>query len=75
MANALALTRLLPLPFFGRLARAFVEIVIAGLILSGSVVVGHWLAEWHAWYGDPATEHPWAPTPPPRPVPEVDASR
>ena len=75
MANALALTRLLPLPFFGRLTLAFLEIVIAGLILSGSVVVGHWLAEWHAWYGDPATEHPWAPSPKPTPVIEVDGSR
>ncbi|HEY3217886.1 MAG TPA: hypothetical protein VGK15_02230 [Candidatus Limnocylindria bacterium] len=75
MAKALALMRLLPLPFFGRLTVAFLEIVIAGVVLSGSVVVGHALAEWRAWYGDPATEHPWAPTPQPRPMPEVGASR
>ena len=75
MPNALALMRFLPLPFFGRLALALLEIVIASLILSGSVVVGHWLGEWRAWYGDPATEHPWAPTPRQTAMPEVDASR
>jgi len=74
MANALALMRLLPLPFFGRLGLALLEIVIAGSILSGSVVVGHWLGEWRAWYGDPATEHPWAPTPHQTAMPETAAN-
>jgi hypothetical protein len=62
MTTALALVRLLPWPFLGRLAAAFVEISVAVVILSGSVVVGHYLGEWRAWYGDPATGHPWSPS-------------
>ncbi len=62
MTNALALVRLLPWLFLRRLAAAFVEISAAVVILSGSVVVGHFLGEWRAWYTDPATAHPWAPS-------------
>ena len=62
------------LPFSGRLAIAFVELVLAAIVLSGSVVLGHELKSWREWYYDPATEHPWAPTPRPSPAPEVDAS-
>jgi hypothetical protein len=62
MTNALALVRLLPWPLLGRLAVAFSEITAAVVILCGSVVVGHYLGEWRAWYGDPATGHPWAPS-------------
>src|SRR6266850_2410450 len=62
MTNALALVRLLPWLFLGRLAAAFVEISAAVVILCGSVVVGHFLGEWRAWYSDPATGHPWSPS-------------
>lgn len=65
MSYALAFVRVLPLPFFGRLALAFAEIVVAGVLVSGSVVLGHDLKEWRAWYWDPQTTHPWAPTPTP----------
>lgn len=62
MAAALTLVRALPVAFAGRCAVALAEIAIAAAILSGAVVVGHDLREWRAWYGDPATTHPWAPT-------------
>ena len=62
------------LPFSGRLAIAFVEVVLAATVLSGSIVLGHELKDWRGWYYDPATEHPWAPTPKPTPAPEVDSS-
>jgi hypothetical protein len=70
----LGILRTFPTAFATRLAIAFVEIVLAVTVLSGSVVLGHDLKEWRAWYYDPATEHPWAPTPRPTPAPEVDAS-
>ncbi len=73
MTNALSLVRLLPLPFIGRFGQAFVEIVLAAAMLAGSVVVGHELKVWRDWYSDPATAHPWAPTPVPSAVPEADA--
>jgi hypothetical protein len=56
------LVRLLPLAFMGRLGIAFVEIVLATLVISTSVVVGHDLKAWRAWYWDPSTIHPWLPT-------------
>lgn len=56
------LVRLLPIPFLGRLGIAFVEIALASLVISTSVVVGHDLKQWRAWYWDPSTTHPWAPT-------------
>jgi hypothetical protein len=62
MTHALALVRLLPWPFLGRLSVALCEITAATVVLCGSVVVGHFLAEWRAWYGDPATGHSWAPS-------------
>ena len=65
MTYALTLVRLLPLPFAGRLAIAFTEIAIAAVLVSGSVVLGHDLKDWRSWYADPATNHPWAPTPKP----------
>lgn len=65
MTNAVTLVRLLPWALAGRLATAFVEIAVAVVILSGSVVIGHELRAWRAWYADPATNRPWAPTPVP----------
>ncbi len=69
----LASVRVLPLPFLGRLATAFVEIALAAVILSGSVVVGHHLKAWRDWYAAPGITHPWAPTPAPSAAPEVAA--
>ena len=63
MDYALALVRVLPFAFFGRLAVAFAEIVVACVLVSGSVVLGHDLSDWRAWYWDADTTHPWAPTP------------
>ena len=68
------LVRVFPSAFAGRLALAFVEMVFALTVLSGSIVLGHELKEWRDWYYDPGTTHPWAPTPKPPAVPEVDAS-
>jgi hypothetical protein len=62
MTNALSLVRLLPWPFFGRVAVALCEITAATVILCGSVVVGHFHGEWRAWYSDTGTGHPWAPS-------------
>ena len=50
----------LPWAFFGRLATAFVEIVIAGVILSTSIVMGHELRDWRTFYA--GANKPWAPT-------------
>lgn len=47
------------------------QVALAGLVLSGAVVLGHELREWREWYADPATAHPWAPTPAPSPTPGV----
>jgi hypothetical protein len=73
MATVVTLVRALPWAFFGRLATAFLEIVLAVLVLSSSLVLGHELRDWRTWYG--AAEHPWSPTRPPalispRPVAE-----
>ena len=62
------LVRLLPLAFLGRLGVAFVEITLAALVISTSVVVGHDLKQWRAWYWDPSTLRPWMPTPSPTPI-------
>jgi len=59
------LVRLLPLAFMGRLGIAFVEIVLATLVISTAVVVGHDLKAWRAWYWDPSTLRYWQPTPAP----------
>ena len=65
MTRLVALVRLLPLAFLGRLGIAFVEIVLASVVLSGSVVLGHDLRAWRAWYWDPSTLRYWNPTPSP----------
>jgi len=41
---------------------AFVEIVLAAVILSTSIVLGHEMRDWRTWYSDANTAHPWAPT-------------
>ena len=76
MTGTIALRRLAPWAFLGRLGVAAVELVMAAVILSGSVVVGHALKDWRAWYWDPATTHPWAPTvaPSATPVPTAAAA-
>ncbi len=66
MSSTIALVRRLPWALLERLAIASVEVAVAATILSGSVVIGHALRDWRAWYWDPATTHPWAPTPLPR---------
>jgi hypothetical protein len=66
-----ASVRVLPLPFLGRLATAFVEITLAAVFLSGSVVVGHHLKTWRDWYAAPGITHPWAPTPSPSVLPDA----
>jgi hypothetical protein len=71
MTIALTLVRLFPAAFLGRLATAFVEIVVAAAILSSSVVIGHQLHAWRDWYGAPGIAHPWAPTPVPSAAPEA----
>lgn len=68
MSAALALVRLLPARPLGRAALTLLELSLAALLLSGSVIAGHELREWRAWYGDPSTLHPWAPTPRPSPT-------
>ena len=54
-----------PLAFLARCGTAFVEIVLAIVIIGGAVVVGHDLRQFRDWYGDPGTTHLWAPTPVP----------
>jgi hypothetical protein len=60
VAALIALVHVVPWAFFGRLSIAFVEIVLAAIILSTSIVLGHELRDWRTWYTD--AEHPWAPT-------------
>lgn len=60
MSSVVALLGALPWPWFGRLATALVEIVLAAVLLSSSVVAGHELRDWRTWYAD--ANHPWAPT-------------
>jgi hypothetical protein len=69
------IARHVPWSFFGRLGLAFAEIVLAASTLVGSVILGHELKEWRAWYADPGTEKPWAPTPKPSAMPPVDEPR
>jgi hypothetical protein len=54
--------RLLPWAFIRRLSMAFVEIALAFVILSTSIVLGHELRDWRTWYSDTGTTRPWAPT-------------
>jgi hypothetical protein len=63
-----ALLRLLPWAFFGRLIIAFTEITLAVFVVSSSIVVGHELKAWREWFWDPDTTRPWAPTPQPSPT-------
>ncbi len=65
----------LPLAPARRLSVALVDVLFAAAVLSGAVIVGHDLREWRAWYGDPATAHPWAPTPAPSATVGPDARR
>ena len=62
MASLILLVRAVPWAFFGRLSMAFVEIVLAAVILSTSIVLGHEMRDWRTWYSDANTAHPWAPT-------------
>ena len=62
MASVIALVRTVPWAFFGRLSMAFVEIALAAVILSTSIVLGHEMRDWRTWYSDANTAHPWAPT-------------
>ena len=65
------LGRLVPWAFAGRLTTALVEIVLAAVLLSTSVVVGHELRDWRTWYAD--VNHPWAPTTRPAMSPPPEA--
>lgn len=69
MTGTIGFVRLLPWRLAGRLATAVVKALLVASVLSGSVVVGHQLRGWRAWYWDPATTHPWAPTPLPTSTP------
>jgi hypothetical protein len=65
MSSAVAIVRAFPLALVGRGATTLLQVAVAAVILSASVVIGHDLREWRAWYWDPSTTHPWAPTPSP----------
>jgi len=65
VTHLLTLVRLMPVGFISRLAIALVEITLACALMSTSIIVGHQLQTWRAWYWDPQTTHPWAPTPTP----------
>ncbi len=71
MSAALVLAR--SFPFLGRCAVAFIELVVAAAIIVGSVVVGHDLAAFRAWYSAPTTIHHWVPMPQPSTVAEPSA--
>ena len=60
VSTVVALVRALPWALFGRLTTAFVEIALAVVVLSTSVVVGHELRDWRAFYAEHTK--PWAPT-------------
>ena len=45
------------LSFAGRLATAFVELVLATAVIVAAIVAGHDLREWRDWY--PTVYHPW----------------
>jgi hypothetical protein len=55
-----ALLRALPWAFVARLTAAFVEVAVAVLIVSASVVVGHELRDWRVYYAEHTK--PWAPS-------------
>ena len=73
MTFLIARARALPWAFFGRLATAFVEIVIAALILSTSIVMGHELRDWRTFYA--GANKPWAPTHAPMVSPVAEPPR
>ena len=75
VTSVVSLVRGLPWAFCGRLAMAFVEIVLAVVVLSTSVVVGHELRDWRTWYADTGTAHPWAPTRAPNASPFAEPRR
>ena len=54
-------------PIAGRLAMAFVELMLAAAVIVGAIFAGHDLREWRDWY--PTSYHPWLDTQ--RAVPEV----
>lgn len=60
MASLIALVRAFPWAFFSRLSMAFLEIALAVMVLSTSIVLGQELRDWRTFYGD--AQHPWAPT-------------
>lgn len=60
MSTVVRLVRALPWAFCGRLAMAFVEITLAAIILSTSIVMGHELRDWRTFYA--GANKPWAPT-------------
>jgi hypothetical protein len=62
VAILILVVRALPWAFLGRLGVAFVEVVLACVILSTSIVLGHELRDWRTWYSDAGTARPWAPT-------------
>jgi hypothetical protein len=51
------------LSFAGRLATAFVELMLATAVIVGAIVAGHELREWRDWY--PSVYHPWLESPAP----------
>lgn len=63
MSSVVALVGALPWAFFGRVTTALVEIALAAVLLSASVVIGHELRDWRGWYADHTKL--WAPTPRP----------
>jgi hypothetical protein len=60
VASLIAVVRALPWALFGRLTTALVEIVLAVMVLSTSVVVGHELRDWRTYYAEHTK--PWAPS-------------
>ena len=71
MQSLATLVRLIPWAFARRLATALVEIVLAAMLLSSSVVAGHELRDWRTWYAEAV--HPWAPTARPTSSPAPEA--
>jgi hypothetical protein len=60
VTSVITLVRALPWVFCGRLVTAFFEIVLAALVLSTAIVMGHELRDWRTFYAD--ANHPWSPT-------------
>src|SRR5436853_521302 len=61
MSYAATLVRLLPLALLARVAMTLTQIVVAVIVVTGSVVLGHDLRDWRAWYAEPGTTPPFAP--------------